>query len=260
LTFIIGASSGIGEGTAVMFASYGSKLVLSGRSEENLKRVKGRCIEAGLPEQKVVYFAGDLCNNDVRKRLIELANEKFNQLDVLVNNAGICHLVDLSVTTPEYYDDMMNTNVRAQFFLTQHAIPHLKKSKGNIVNVSSQFSTMAVPQMYGVYCMTKATIDMFTKCLALELGPHGIRVNSVNPGSVVSNLEKRGPTGLSDKTYNYFLGLEKNRHPIGRGGLPEDIAWAIVFLACDKSSFISGERMYVDGASQHVTGSVENPE
>ncbi|KAK6195165.1 hypothetical protein SNE40_000645 [Patella caerulea] len=260
VVIITGASSGIGEGTAVMFAQYGSRVVLSGRSSENLERVAGRCREVGLTDHQILVLQGDLANDDVRKKLIDETIKKYGQLDVLVNNAGVCHLVDTTKTTPEYYDDMMNTNTRAPFFLTQYAIPYLKQSKGNIINVSSQFSEMAVPQMYGVYCMTKAAMDMFTKCLSLELGPFGIRVNSVNPGSVASNLEKRGPTALSEETYNYFLSLEKQRHPIGRVGTAEDIAWGIVFLACDRSSFISGERMFIDGASHWVTGSVQNPE
>lgn len=256
VVLITGASSGIGEGTAVHFAKLGARLSLAGRSVENLTRVVGLCREQGLAENDILTIPGDINKDDDRKTLVESTIEKFGKLDVLVNNAGMCYYVRISAATPQMYDELMETNVRSHVFLTQLAMPHLIESKGSIVNISSICGPKPMPEV-GVYCMSKAAMDMFTQCLALELAPHGVRVNAVNPGTIVSNLARRETGSYQDEElYKKFLEKQTEVHPLGRVGLPEDCAEAIAFLASDSARFISGQILFVDGGRHCVSPGV----
>jgi NAD(P)-dependent dehydrogenase (short-subunit alcohol dehydrogenase family) len=139
---------------------------------------------------------------------------------------------------------MMNINVRSVFQLMKLAVPHLEKSQGNIVNVSSVTGLRSFPGVLA-YCVSKAAVDQLTRCVALELAPKGIRVNAVNPGVVLSGLHRSG--GMSDENYAAFLEHSKTTHPLGRVGQPEEIAELIYFLASDKAAWITGETVSIDG-------------
>lgn len=256
VVLITGASSGIGEGTAVHFAKLGARLSLAGRSVDNLSRVAGLCQGQGLSENDVLTVAGDINKKDDRQTLIQSTIDKFGKLDVLVNNAGMAHYTSVGETTPEVYDEVMDTNARSHVFLTQLALPHLIKTKGNIVNTSSVCGPKPMPEV-GVYCMSKAAMDMFTQCLALEMAPHGVRVNSINPGTIVSNIARRSHSRFQeDSLYQQFLEKQKEGHPLGRVGLPEDCAEAVAFLASDSSSFITGQILFIDGGRHCVSAGV----
>jgi len=124
------------------------------------------------------------------------------------------------------------------------AVPHLVKTKGNIVNVSSVNGVRSFPNVLA-YCMSKSAVDQFTRCVSLELAPKGVRVNSVNPGVVVTNLLTR--QGMSEEDYAKFLEKTKFTHALGRPGTVEEVAKAIVFLASDDASFTTGESLLIDG-------------
>ena len=147
-------------------------------------------------------------------------------------------------TSLDDWDKMMDINLRSVFFMMQKCIPHLEKTKGNVVNVSSVAGTRSFPNVLA-YCVSKAGIDQLTRCSALELAAKGIRVNAVNPGVVVSNLHKRG--GMEDKDYQNFLKNSKNTHPLGRVGEAKEVADLIYFLASDKASWITGATYEIDG-------------
>ena len=142
------------------------------------------------------------------------------------------------------WDKMMNVNLRSIFFMMQKCVPHLEKTKGNIVNVSSVAGVRAFPNVLA-YCVSKAGIDQLTRCTALELAPKKIRVNAVNPGVVVTNLHKRG--GMADEDYQKFLKNSKNTHPLGRAGESKEVADLIYFLASEKASWITGATYEIDG-------------
>uniref|UniRef100_A0A1I8A3L2 3-oxoacyl-[acyl-carrier-protein] reductase FabG n=1 Tax=Steinernema glaseri TaxID=37863 RepID=A0A1I8A3L2_9BILA len=144
----------------------------------------------------------------------------------------------------------MNVNVRSIVQLTQMAIPHLVKTKGTIVNVSSVTGTNAFPGVT-YYCMSKAAIDQFTKCLALELASTGVRVNAVNPGVIVTQVHKRG--GLSDEAYAAFLEKGKTTHALGRVGEAHEVAKGIYYLASEMSSFTTGHLLAIDGGRGIMT-------
>ncbi|XP_067015341.1 3-oxoacyl-[acyl-carrier-protein] reductase FabG [Anabrus simplex] len=244
VVLITGASSGIGAGTALYFASLGAKLAVCGRNEENLKKVSEQCIAEGLSTDKIMCILGDLCDESVCQRTINEVIEQYGRLDVLVNNAGRLIPGSIETMTMQQYDAQMNLNVRSIVVLTQLAIPHLLKTKGNIVNVSSVTGLRAFPGILA-YNMSKAAVDQFTRTVALEMAGRGIRVNAVNPGVIITEVHKRG--GMSEQEYEQFLERGKTTHAMGRVGTVEEVSKVIAFLASDDASFVTGVTLSVDG-------------
>lgn len=184
VVIITGASSGIGAEAARDFSKLGANLVIVGRNIENLQKVASECVD---PE-KVLAVQADVTSAEGPKKIIDEALRKFGQIDVLVNNAGILETGTIENTSLEQYDRVMNTNIRSIYALTMLAVPHLIKTVGNIVNVSSVNGIRSFPGVLA-YNISKAAVDQFTRCVALELAPKQVRVNSVNPGmSIIAFL------------------------------------------------------------------------
>lgn len=240
VVLITGASSGIGAAAAKQFASLGASLALTGRNLENLESVAAQCPVTPKP----FIITGELTNENDTKHILEATIKHFGRLDVLVNNAGILEAGAIENTSLEQYDRLMNTNVRTIYHLSMLAVPHLIKTKGNIVNVSSVNGIRAFPGVLA-YCMSKAAVDQLTRCAALDLAPKQVRVNSVNPGVTVTDLHKR--SGMEEKQYQEFLEKSKQTHALGRPGHPDEVAKAIVYLASEDASFITGASLPVDG-------------
>lgn len=241
VVLITGATSGIGEATAEVFAKANAQLMLTGRDEEKLAYLTSSLQK---DNSTVRSLTGDITDAQFRESLINETIQKFRKLDVLVNSAGIIASGTIESTTIEQFDQMMDVNLRSVFHLCQLAIPYLEKTNGNIVNLSSVAGLRSFPGLLS-YCVSKAALDQFTRCTALELAPKKIRVNAVNPGVVVTNLHKRG--GWNDKKYEQFLEHSKSTHPIGRVGEPEEIAKLIAYLASDAAGWITGATYSIDG-------------
>ncbi|XP_035660637.1 3-oxoacyl-[acyl-carrier-protein] reductase FabG-like isoform X2 [Branchiostoma floridae] len=239
-----GASSSIGKGTAVEFAGLGAHLALTGRIQENLQATADACVEAGTPRDKILLVTGDICDEAVQKNLVNQTVEKFGRLDVLANNAGIGYLADLETTVMAEYDKVMNVNLRSVVALTQLCVPHLTRTQGAIVNVSSICGLRSTTYCL-VYSMSKAALDQFTRCVALELASKQIRVNSVNPGCVPTEILKHA--GLDEEQVTRWHEREKSLHALGRVGEVEEVAKTIAFLASSDASFITGAQVPVDG-------------
>jgi len=244
VVLITGASSGIGAATALLFARLGAKLSLTGRNEAYLKRVGDDCASHMSADERPLLVTGDMTVESDVKRLVDATVKKFGCLNVLVNSAGIMEHGTIETTSMEQFDRVMNVNVRSVYQLTLSCVPYLVQTQGNIVNVSSICGTRSCPGVNS-YSVSKSAIDQFTRCTALELAAKGVRVNSVNPGVIITELQKRG--GLSDDAYANFVEHSKVTHPLGRPGKPEEVARAIAFLASDDASFITGEHLHVDG-------------
>jgi len=246
VALVTGATSGIGRATALRFADAGAKVFVSGRSNAALDETAAAISAIGAQVDKV---AGDLTDAQFASELVATAVERHGRLDVLVNAAGIIGSGSIENTDDASWAAMMAINVDAMFRLTRAAVPHLKETRGAIVNVSSVTGVRAFPGVLA-YCVSKAAVDQFTRCVALELADAGVRVNAVNPGVVVSQLHRRG--GMDDAAYAAFLEHSESTHPLGRVGQPEDIAAAILFLASSESAWITGETLSVDGG-RHQT-------
>ncbi|XP_033741464.1 3-oxoacyl-[acyl-carrier-protein] reductase FabG-like [Pecten maximus] len=242
VALITGASSGIGRGTSILFAELGAQLALTGRNEENLQATAAQCIENGS-KQPLLIVADMAIEEDVTRILNETIKH-YGKLDILVNNAGIVKVGGIDNTSMADYDAVMNINVRAPYQLTMLAVPYLTKTKGTIVNVSSVNGMRSFPNVLA-YCMSKSAVDQFTRCTALELASKGIRVNSVNPGVIITEIHKRG--GKTEEQYQQFLEHCKTTHALGRVGQVEEVARTIAFLASDSSSFITGAQIPIDG-------------
>jgi NAD(P)-dependent dehydrogenase (short-subunit alcohol dehydrogenase family) len=237
---VTGASSGIGQATAKRFLSEGNSVVLVGRRETALREIASEQGAIG----KSFVLAADLSDQSQSERCIADAVELLGGLDVLVNAAGILKSGRIEDTTLDLWDEMMNINLRSVFYLMKLAVPHLEKSKGNIVNVSSVTGPRSFPGVLA-YCVSKAAVDQLTRCAALELAAKGIRVNEVAPGVVVTELHRAG--GMKDDAYAAFLEHSKTTHPLGRVGRPEEVADLIYFLASDQAGWVTGATVSIDG-------------
>ncbi|XP_048768002.2 3-oxoacyl-[acyl-carrier-protein] reductase FabG-like [Ostrea edulis] len=242
VALITGASSGIGAGTAILFCRLGAKVSITGRNVDNLAETAAQCEKEN--GKRPLTLSGDLTKEDFVKRLVDETVKHYGKLDILVNNAGILKSGNIETTSLEQYDECMNTNVRAIYHLTMLAVPHLVNAKGNIVNVSSIAGIRSFPGFLP-YCVSKSALDHFTRCTAIELAPKQVRVNSVNPGVIITDLFKT--LRKNEEAYQEFLELSKTKHPLGRSGEVEEVANAIAFLASDSASFITGVQLPVDG-------------
>lgn len=236
---ITGGDSGIGGATAIAFAREGADVAISylPEEEEDAQRIAGLIRQAGV---SAYTFPGDLTDAAFCKSLVADAVQALGGLDILVNNAGKQQFnEDLTTLSDEQFDATFKTNVYALFYITKAALPHLKPG-ATIINSTSVQAYSPAPILVD-YASTKATINTFTKALAQQLAPKGIRVNAVAPGPVWTPLQPAGgqpPEKLKD------FGDES---PIGRAGQPAELAPAYVFLASPESSYVAGETLNVNG-------------
>ncbi|XP_041971097.1 3-oxoacyl-[acyl-carrier-protein] reductase FabG-like [Aricia agestis] len=246
VVIVTGASSGIGAATAIDFSKLGADVVISGRNKSNLNNVAKECQQVSPKNKTPLVVIADMNNEADVENLVKSTIEKFNKIDVLVNNAGVLESGTIENTSIEQYDRVMNTNVRGPYHLTMLATPHLIKSKGNIVNVSSVTGLRSFPNVLA-YCMSKSALDQFTRCVALELALKGVRVNAVNPGVIATGLHKKGPGGMSEAEYEEFMRKCAETHALGRPGEATEVSSVITFLASDAASNITAATIPVDG-------------
>ncbi|KAK6729578.1 hypothetical protein RB195_006553 [Necator americanus] len=239
---VTGASSGIGRAISVRLSRAGYALSLNGRDEKALAETAKMCKEAGAG--KVRITVGDLCDELNARKLVEDTVLEYQRINTLINSAGILVSGNVLDSNIDQYDRQMDVNVRSVVRLTRMALPYIMKTKGTVVSVSSITGPCPFPGV-SYYCMSKAALDQFTKCLALEMAPHGVRVNAVNPALIVTNIHKR--SGMDDKSYQEFVEKGKVTHALGRVGEASEVAEAVLFLASEKSSFTTGELLRVDG-------------
>ncbi|XP_063529613.1 3-oxoacyl-[acyl-carrier-protein] reductase FabG-like [Cydia strobilella] len=244
VVLITGGSSGIGAATAIYFANLSAKLVLVGRKENNLRRIAAYCEK--VKGVNPLTITADVTEDADVERIIEEAVGHFGKLDVLVNNAGVLKPGGIKNSNMDNYDTVMSTNMRAVYHLTMRATPHLIKSKGCIVNVSSIASTKPNASTIA-YNVSKAALDQFTKCVALELAADGVRVNSVNPGFVKTNI--LSDTGLSEDQLELVVQNIVNNMPLKKPLQADEVAGVIAFLASNKAKSITGSCFVIDGGS-----------
>ncbi len=231
VAFVTGASSGIGRACALRFQQQGALVFAVARREKRLTPAFDS------------YAVADVRVDDQVKSAVRKCVDSFGRIDYLINAAGVIGTGGVLDTPPAEWDRLFATNVDSLYYVTRHVAPQLIESRGAIVNISSVTSLRPYGNLLA-YCATKAATDMFTQCLALELAPHGVRVNAVNPGVVVTELHTASGA-VPD--YEAFLERSKDTHPLGRVGRPEEIAALCAFLCSDEAGWITGGIHSIDG-------------
>ncbi|CAI5451309.1 unnamed protein product [Caenorhabditis angaria] len=260
VAIITGSSNGIGRSTAILLAKDGAKVTITGRNAERLEQTLKLILAEGVPEENVNSVVGDVTTVTAQDELIDSTIKKFGKIDILVNNAGSA-VPDATgaqglAQDIDTYDRMFALNLRSVVQLTKKAKDYIIQTKGEIINVSSIVSGAHGFPDSSFYAMSKAALDSYTRNTALELIEHGVRVNAVNPGIVVTGfLEATGaPKQIGEKLYDYFAS-HKACLPSKELGQPEDIANLIAFLA-DRplSKYIIGQTIVADGGTTLVLG------
>lgn len=236
---VTGASKGIGASIATHLAQAGAAVVVNyATSREGADRVVAEITGGG---GKAIAVQANVAQPEEIQRLIQAAKKQFGHIDILVNNAGIFEFAPIEDVTPEHFHRQFDVNVLGLLLTTQAAVKEFGPDGGSVVNISSIVSTATPPQT-SVYSATKAAVDAITRSLAKELGPRKIRVNAVNPGMV----ETEGMRSLGLDKGEFRQSFE-SAAPLGRIGQPQDIAPAVVFLASDDASWVTGETLHVSG-------------
>ena len=242
IAVITGGSSGIGLATAKRFVEEGAHVVITGRGEKDLKEA------AAFIGRNVTTIAGDVSNLEDLDRLYAVMKEKHGHIDILFANAGGGTVAPLATATESHFDKIFDVNVKGLFFTVQKALP-LFKDGGSIILTSSNANVLGVPA-FTAYAASKAAVRSFARGWTMELKDRKIRVNSMSPGPIETPaLEK---AGLTAEQAEQAAAQFASQVPLGRRGKPEEIAAAVVFLASDESSYITGVDLAVDGGMAQV--------
>lgn len=238
VAIVTGGSKGIGAEIARHLAGEGASVVVNySSSKEGADKVVSEIIKKG---GKAIAIHANLTNHQSIKDLFAKTKEAYGKLDVLINNAGIYDFVPLELISVDHFHSIFDLNVLALLLATQEAVKHFGAS-GSIVNISSVASTAGVPAS-AVYSASKASVDAITKVLAKELGPKNIRINNVNPGIIDTEGTQSG--GFMEGEFRDHVLAQT---PMGRTGIPHDVAPAVAFLASDEASWITGETLFITG-------------
>jgi len=238
IVLVSGGSRGIGRAIAAAFAERGAQVVITGREADTLEKTASEISKGPIPAQ---YVLCDVSKVDEIQRLAETVYERFGRVDTLVNVAGVNKRKRAETFSPEEYDFILDINLRGLFFLSQEVgkrmIPH---KKGAIINIDS-LNTYAPLKGVLPYAMSKAGVSMLTRGLAAEWGEHGIRVNGLAPGFILTDLTNKLWSNPKMQAWNASVCPQK------RLGNVEDLIGTAIFLASKASAFMTGQTLYVDG-------------
>lgn len=241
VAIVTGSKQGIGAGIAGVFSQEGASVVVADIEEDGgLKKAD----ELGAAENKAIFVKADVSDSRSVQNMIDTTIETFGKLDILVNNAGYHISKNIEDTSEGEWEFIINTNLRSTFLCSKYAIPHLRKTKGSIINISSMVGLVGQPNA-GAYSATKGGQIAMSKGMAIDFAPDGIRINVICPGWIQTPLVEDwfGQQSDPDASRKYIYGI----HPLGRIGTPEECGKAALFLACDDSSFVTGTTIALDG-------------
>ena len=221
IALITGGSNGIGKAIAQRFLSEGAKVII---------------FDIAKPDYDVDFYQVDITKEEEIKKTFQ----EIKHLDIVVNNAGIYFQASVEETSKEQLDKIIDVNFKGAYLISKYALPLIKESKGNIINISSVVGIIPDPTS-PAYCSTKAALIMLTKCMAREYGAKGVRVNAILPGPIDTPLLRRALS--SEELIQKYAAL----NPMGRIGKPEEVANVAVFLASDEASYVTGGIYSVDG-------------
>lgn len=244
VVLITGAGSGIGRKTAIMFAERGAKVAVNDISEERGKETVEMIKSNG---GEAIFILGDISISSEAERIVKETIGTFGRLDILVNNAGIVLAGKVENTSEEDFDKTMAINVKGPFLLSKFAIQQMKKQGGGvIVNVSSEAGLKGIPDRFA-YSVSKGALISLTKSIAIDYAKENIRANCVCPGTTYTQ-------GLAERLKKLpnpdeVLRQMAERRPLGRLGREEEIAFAILFAACDEAAYMTGSIINIDGGA-----------
>ena len=241
VALISGGARGQGAAEAKLFAGEGAKVVFGDILDDLGKQVEAEIHEVG---GEALYVHLDVTNAADWASAVEAAVSRYGRLDVLVNNAGITIRKNVEDTTEEDWDRIMAINAKGVFLGTKQAIPAMRESGGgSIVNISSTAGLVGNPYSGASYAATKGAVRLFTKATAIQYAKEGIRCNSVHPGLLETPMTQ---DMLADAAHREE---RTQRIPLGRVGTAEDVAYGVLYLASDESSFVTGSELVIDGGA-----------
>lgn len=244
VALITGGNSGIGRATAELFAAEGARVVIAARNV-----AKGEATTAAIRAAggEARFFRCDVRQPEDCQQAVDAAISAYGKLDILFNNAGVVPIGSVLETSVELWQDTFATNVHGMFYTTRAALPHLIAARGVIVNMASDWGVVG-GQRAALYSATKGAVALFTKSLALDYGRQGVRVNAICPGDTyVERWRERD--NLSSEQVEIYLKRLGEGFALGRVGTVEEIARAVLFLASDASSYMTGQLLIVDGGN-----------
>jgi len=242
VALVTGGTSGIGSATAIRFAGEGAAVAITGRNSERGEQVVNEIVANG---GEAVFICSDVRSAEDCRRAVDEVLKRFGRIDVLFNNAGVFHPKSVPDCTEEEWDETIDSSLKGAFLMSKFVLPSMiEQGSGSIIHTSSGWGILGGDKA-AAYCAAKGGLIVMAKAMAIDHGPDGIRVNCVCPGDVLTPMlpddaEKRGMAWE-----DYAVGAEDR--PLGRIGTPEDIANAVLYLASDESSFVTGEALVVDG-------------
>ena len=242
VALITGGTSGIGEATALLFAREGARVAITGRNETRGHEVTAKILEAG---GKALFLRTDVRKAAECQRAVDETISSLGGLDILFNNAGIYYPQTTLECSEEEWDLQIDINLKGTFLMSKYALPHMiEKHSGVIINNSSGWGIVGGDKAVA-YCASKGGVVLLTKAMAIDHGKQGIRVNCICPGDVETPMLPEDARMRGLKWEDYLAGC--NNRPMGRIGTAEEIAKAVLFLASDDSSFMTGASLVVDG-------------
>lgn len=247
VALVTGGSRGIGRGISEMFAREGAKVVVNYSREADSGTYSGAAdqLVATLRASgcEAIACPADVSKSAEVKEMVLFTQKKYGRIDILVNNAGICPFADFLDVTEDMWDRVFAVNLKGTFLCSQAVARVMveRKIKGRIVCMSS-VGAVAGTTFQSHYCPTKAGVNLFVKSIATALGPYGITVNAVMPGAILTDLSRPQFKASAETERNYI-----EKIPVGRLGVPEDVAAAVGFLATEEAAYINGASLVVDG-------------
>ena len=249
VALITGAASGIGRATALLFAREGATVVIVDVNEDGGKGLEREIISSG---GTALFLAADASRDADCRRVTQLTVDRFGQIDVLFNNAGIIRRASVVELSEEDWDRVMDVNVKSIFLMCRQVIPIMARAGGgSIIHTASGWGLTGGPKA-AAYCASKGAVVLLTKAMAVDHGPQNIRVNCICPGDTDTAMLRAEAQQLGEATDRFLA--EAGRRPLGRVGKPEEIAQAALFLASNASSFVTGTALVVDGGG--LAGSI----
>jgi len=242
VALITGGNSGIGSATAIRFANEGAAVAITGRNAERGEQVVQEIVANG---GDAIFIRSDVRSAEDCRHAVDQTLERFGKIDVLFNNAGVFHPKNIPDCTEEEWDETIDSSLKGAFLMSKYVLPSMiEQGSGSIIHTSSGWGILGGDKA-AAYCAAKGGLIVMAKAMAIDHGPDGIRVNCVCPGDVLTPMLPDDAAKRGMSWDDYAVGAADR--PLGRIGTAEDIANAVLYLASDESSFVTGESLVVDG-------------